>query len=150
MKTPIPSALAALVSLTLVGCTLPPLQPEQSWGIDAIAPGLTCEVTSNCINSLGDSQFMPLVLQGTPAQRMALLRRTLTFFPEAQVTQSSPSWLKVIFTTPLGFRDEVVFVLDAQTAQVQFRSKSLVGLYDFGKNASRMRAFAVQFDSLKE
>lgn len=141
--------LAVLASLLMAGCTVQTRQAEQSLGMGATAPGLTCEITSNCVNSLENSELKPLTVDGTPEQRMALLRRTLAFFPEAQVIQSSPTWLKAIFTTPLGFRDEVVFVLNAQTAQIHFRSKSLLGLYDFGKNASRMRAFTAQFDSSK-
>lgn len=45
-----------------------------------------------------------------------------------------------VFTTRIGFRDEVVFVLDPAGQQIHFRSRSLLGLYDFGKNRSRMAA----------
>lgn len=142
-------APAALLPVALGGCSLQALQPEQRMGIGAAAPSLVCEVSSNCVNSLGSGEFVPLRHEGTPEQGMALLRRTLALFPEAQVTHSSPMWLVVIFTTPLGFRDEVVFVVDGPHAQIAYRSRSLVGLYDFGKNASRMQTFIASFRSLK-
>lgn len=76
---------------------------------------------------------------------MALLRATLASFPEAQIVRSDPLWLEVIFTTTLGFRDQVDFVLDAKTSEIHYRSQSLVGRYDFGKNRSRMTAFSERF-----
>ena len=141
--------VASLLAL-LSACNAQPLDPEKSSGAGATAPSLLCDTTTNCVNSLGRGEFAPLVYQGTPEQGIARLRRTLELFPEAQVVQSGPAWLTVIFTTTLGFRDEVVFVVTAPGEPIAYRSKSLVGLYDFGKNASRMREFAARFESLKD
>lgn len=106
---------------------------------------LSCSQTTNCVNSLSGSSLLPLRFAGDPAQGMALLRATLATYPEAQVVNSSPQWLEVIFTTTLGFRDQVDFVVDGQTGQIAFRSKSLLGTYDFGKNRSRMTEFTQRF-----
>ena len=106
---------------------------------------LSCSQTTNCVNTLRGSDLLPLRYAGDPAQGMALLRATLSTDPEAQVVNSGPLWLEVIFTTTLGFRDQVDFVVEGQLGQIAYRSKSLLGAYDFGKNRSRMKDFTQRF-----
>ena len=106
---------------------------------------LSCPQTTNCVNSLSGSGLLPLRYAGDPAQGMALLRATLASYPEAKVVNSGPLSLEVIFTTTLGFKDQVDFVVDAQIGQIAYRSKSLLGIYDFGKNRSRMTDFNQRF-----
>ena len=52
---------------------------------------------------------------------------------------------KAVFTTPAGFRDDVIFLIDPQQQKIDFQSHSGFGLYDFGKNRSRMQAFTERF-----
>ena len=85
---------------------------------------------------------------GTPAQALILLRATLTEFPEAQIVKDSSLALEVVFTTPLGFRDLVDFRIDAQAQRIDYRSRSSFGLFDFGKNRSRMMAFSARFEQI--
>ena len=106
---------------------------------------LSCSLTSNCVNSLNGSGLLPLRYVGEPAQGMALLLTTLASYPEARVVSSGPLRLQVIFTTPLGFKDQVDFVVEEQTNQIAYRSRSLLGLFDFGKNRSRMSEFTQRF-----
>jgi len=106
---------------------------------------LSCPQASNCVNSLGGSGLLPLRYAGEPAQGMALLLTTLATYPEARVVSSGPLRLQVIFTTTLGFRDLVDFVVEGQTNQIAYRSRSLLGTYDFGKNRSRMTEFTQRF-----
>jgi len=54
-----------------------------------------------------------------------------------------------IFTTLLGFRDEVEFRLDAEAQTIHFRSRSLMGAYDFGKNHSRMQDLKSRFEATR-
>ena len=84
--------------------------------------------------------------KGTPVQALAMLQTTLATFPEAQVVRSKALALEVIFTTPIGFRDQVDFRIDAQAQRIDFRSRSLFGLFDWGKNRSRMQEFATRFE----
>lgn len=97
------------------------------------------------MNSLETGSLAPLAHTGTPEQGMARLRATLAAFADASVQSADAQSLTAIFTTRLGFRDEVVFVLDAPRQQIHFRSRSLTGYYDFGKNRSRMQAVAERF-----
>ena len=111
---------------------------------------LGCAFAGNCVNSLGTGGLAPLRYTGTPAQAMATLRATLNTFAEARVVRSEALALEVIFTTPLGFRDQVDFRIQvdtqAQAQRIHFRSRSLFGLFDFGKNRSRMQAVAARFE----
>ena len=53
--------------------------------------------------------------------------------------------IDAIFTTTIGFRDTVLFRIDAAEQRIDFRSSSNFGLYDFGKNRSRMKEFTARF-----
>lgn len=91
---------------------------------------------------------MPLRYTGTAAQALETLRATVATFPEATVMRADPLALELIFTTPVGFRDQVDFSIDDQAKRIEFRSRSLFGLFDFGKNRSRMQEFAARFAQL--
>jgi uncharacterized protein (DUF1499 family) len=107
---------------------------------------LACTFAGNCVNSLGTGGLVPLRYAGTPSQGLATLQATLSTFAEAQVVRSEPLALEVIFTTPVGFRDQVDFRIDAEAQRIDFRSRSLFGLFDWGKNRSRMQEFATRFE----
>lgn len=118
--------------------------PATSVDITA-SPDLQCPITSNCVNSVSDSALSPLTYQGTATQGMAHLLRTLSGMPEVSITERNARFVTTIFTTTLGFRDEVVFVVAAEGGTIDYRSRSLLGLYDFGKNRSRMLDFIRRF-----
>ena len=130
--------LALLVLLGACASTTP----------DSGSPGLTCLLPSNCVTSREGGDLMPLRYTGTPAQAMELLRATVATFPEATVVRADPLGMELIFTTPIGFRDDVDFRIDAQAQLIYFRSRSQIGLFDFGKNRSRMREFITRFEQL--
>ncbi len=75
-----------------------------------------------------------------------MLRATLAEFPEAQIVSADGLSLQAVFTTPMGFRDLVDFRIDAQAQRIDYRSRSSFGLFDFGKNRSRMTAFSARFE----
>lgn len=106
---------------------------------------LACPDSPNCVNSLGVGSLAPLAYTGSPEQGMARLRAALAGFADARIDSADATSLTAHFTTRLGFRDEVVFVLDPPRQQIHFRSRSLTGYYDFGKNRSRMQAVAERF-----
>ena len=108
------------------------LAPLSSAGQDA--EPLPCGSPSNCVNSASEG-FAPLVYA------------TLAHFPEASLTASEPLRLTLIFRTTLGFKDEVVFVLEPAGQRIHFRSRSLLGRYDFGKNRARMNALVARFQA---
>lgn len=148
-KAFIQSTAAGALAMLMAGCTaqtVPPPTPEAS---ATVAPdtrtALACTVPSNCVNSFDSSGLAPLRFEGPPAQALAALRATLAEFPEAKIIQTDALSMEVVFTTAVGFRDLVDFKIDAQAQRIDYRSRSSFGLYDFGKNRSRMTAFASRF-----
>ena len=135
--------LAKLAAL-IVPLLLTLLAPSHSMAQE-VEP-LPCETTSNCVNSASEG-LAPMVYTGDAARGLTLLKATLAHFPEATLTAGGPLRLELIFRTMLGFKDEVVFVLDPAGQKIQFRSRSLLGRYDFGKNRSRMEAVVAQFQA---
>ena len=146
-------ALLAPLVLLLASCATPAPPSSASPSGDGSGNGngngteheLACALPSNCVNSLGTGALAPLRFGGTPARALATLQAALATFPEARVVKSEPLALEVIFTTPIGFRDQVDFRIDAAGGRIDFRSRSLFGLFDFGKNHSRMAEFSARF-----
>jgi len=134
------------MALLLSACAATPPPPVANSAPDSNQPGLTCSLPSNCVSSRGSGAMQPLRFAGTPAQGLAVLQATLKTFPEATVVRSEPLLLGVTFTTPVGFKDQVDFQIDPQAQRIDFRSRSLLGLFDFGKNRSRMLEFTARFD----
>jgi len=141
---PITSRYAALTAAILLSACASGT-PHGSSAEATNTPDLGCLLPSNCVNSVGTGGLAPLPYSGTPSQAMALLQATLKQFPEATVVSSDARTMQVIFTTPMGFRDQVDFRINAQNQNIDFRSRSLFGLFDWGKNHSRMQAFTMRF-----
>ena len=68
-------------------------------------------------------------------------------FLEAKISNSEALTLQAIFATPAGFRDQVDFLIDPASQRIDFRSRSLFGLFDLGKNRSRMEEFSKRFQT---
>ncbi len=134
------------LALLLNACATQAQPPRATDASEKNRQALACILPSNCVNSLGTGSLVPLRYAGTPAQALARLQATLATFSETEVVRSEPLALEVIFTTPIGFRDQVNFTIDAQQRRIDFRSRSLFGLFDWGKNRSRMQEFSARFE----
>lgn len=131
-------------SLLNLGCAV---QPAGSAPAESAKEALSCLAPSNCVNSLDDySSLPPLRFVGSAADGKARLMHTLATFPEASVVRNETLQVEAVFTTSLGFRDQVLFRIDAAGQRIDFRSSSNFGLYDFGKNRSRMKEFSARFE----
>jgi uncharacterized protein (DUF1499 family) len=137
--------LVLALAILLGGCAATSPTSKAIGATDSGSPDLACPLPSNCVNSRGTGDLVPLPYTGTTAHALDMLRATLATFPEATVARAEPLALESIFTTPAGFRDQVDFRIDAQAQRIDFRSRSLFGLFDFGKNHSRMQEFATRF-----
>lgn len=128
--------LAACLTLGLAACAATSADDPAN----ARAPmsaDLSCALPSNCVSSLADDPA-PLRFDGTAERGVELLRLTLESFPEAKIVRSEGLALEVIFTTRIGFQDQVDFRVQPNGGRIDYRSRSLFGLYDWGKNRSRM------------
>lgn len=130
--------LTAAAATVLTGCALPtdPGAPT--------ATALSCTLPSNCVSTLDDGAA-PLRFDGDAAAALARLKRTLAGYANARIVRSDATAVDAIFTTAVGFEDEVGFRIDAAQHRIEYRSRSRFGLFDFGKNRSRMREFAERF-----
>ena len=141
------SKYVILTSALLLGaCVATAPKPDRTGMPDSSNPDLACQLPSNCMSSGGNGGLEALPFAGTPTQAMGMLQATLTTFPEATIVRSEPLLMVVIFTTPAGFRDQVDFRIDPQAQRIDFRSRSLFGLFDWGKNRSRMQEFKRRFE----
>ncbi len=134
------------LAILLGGCAAATPSSNATGAPSASSQDLACLLPTNCVNSLGTGGLGPLQYAGTPAQALDMLRTTLATFPEATVVRAEPLSLELIFTTPIGFRDQIDFRIDVQAQRIDFRSRSQFGLFDFGKNRSRMQEFATRFE----
>ena len=144
------SKLNAFISLILAAFTASASEngakPPSSRQVNQEA--LSCTHPGNCVNSFSSYGLEALAFEGNGEQAMNLLRATLATFPEASIVSSSPLYLEVIFTTRTGFRDRVEFYIDEASKLIDYRSRSIVGLYDFNKNRSRMQDFSASFKTV--
>jgi uncharacterized protein (DUF1499 family) len=134
------------LALLLGACAATAPKPDSVGTPDSGNPDLACQLPSNCVSSRSNGGLEALPFAGTPAQAMGMLQATLTTFPEATIVRSEPLLMVAIFTTPVGFRDQVDFRIDPQAQRIDFRSRSLFGLFDWGKNRSRMQEFKRRFE----
>ena len=109
---------------------------------------LSCTHPGNCVNSFSSYGLEALAFEGNGEQAMSLLRATLATFPEATIISSAPLYLEVIFTTTIGFKDQIEFRIDEASKRIDYRSRSKLGLYDFNKNRSRMQDFSASFKNV--
>jgi uncharacterized protein (DUF1499 family) len=110
------------------------------------APGfVSCVRSSNCVDSRSAGGLEPLRYTGTASQGRELLLQTLASHIEAIVEPGEGNLVRAVFTTTLGFKDDVEFWIDPRGGSIDFRSRSRVGLYDLGKNRSRMTEFSARF-----
>jgi uncharacterized protein (DUF1499 family) len=144
MQAFFPAVALAVIAALLTGQAAAQTA-EQAPAVANPLDQLSCPVTPNCVTSVGEGGLPPLRYQGTAEQGMAQLRATLAAFEEARIESADALTLTAVFTTRVGFRDEVMFVLDPAGQWIHFRSRSLLGLYDFGKNRSRMKAVSERF-----
>jgi uncharacterized protein (DUF1499 family) len=132
---------AAPLALALLLGACASTTPDAS---SALPDTLACRLPSNCVSSL-DGAPPPLLFAGTPAQAMDRLRTTLASFPQARIVRAETLGLEAVFITPAGFQDRVDFRIDPSQQRIDYRSRSTLGLCDFGKNGSRMALFATRF-----
>jgi uncharacterized protein (DUF1499 family) len=133
-----------VLALSLGGCATS--GPAPGGVAEANGAALACTLPSNCVNSLPGSDLAPLRFEGSAIEAMAALKASLAAFPEARIVKIESPVMEVVFTTPAGFQDQVRFLIDGPQQRIDYRSRSSFGLYDFGKNRSRMEAFARRFE----
>lgn len=137
---------AGVLFSLLLGSLGPANASEPATVPEAGPEALSCFAPTNCVNSFGSLGLEPLRFTGSPAQALETLKATLATFPEAVIFVDKPPYLETEFSTKIGFKDQVEFIINESAKRIDFRSRSKFGLYDFGKNRSRMREFSAAFE----
>jgi uncharacterized protein (DUF1499 family) len=132
----------SVLLLSIVACTTPTRATNPK-----MLESLGCNFPTNCVNSLGSFALQPLRFSGNQAQGMAKLKSVLGTFTEAKIISANDTNIEMEFTTSIGFKDTVSFVLDPSAQLIHFRSWSNIGLFDFGKNSSRMTELTQRFNA---
>ncbi|MFG3816522.1 DUF1499 domain-containing protein [Limnothrix redekei] len=109
-----------------------------------------CPNSPNCVSSqtpITDLQhtIAPLQIMGDADHVFAALTELVKATERTTVITESPNYLYAEFTTPLlGFVDDVEFLLDGETNQIQVRSASRLGESDLGLNRQRIETLRAQ------
>ena len=101
-----------------------------------------CPGSPNCVSSLeepGRSRVEPLPFRGSPEQAIRILRECLIAEAGAEIVDEEGPYLHATFTSALfGFVDDVECMLSAEEQQIDVRSASRLGWWDFGVNSRRV------------
>ena len=133
-----------VVAIGLAICTAAVAQAASASGMTS--DDLSCTVSSNCVTTVGNNAMPPLRFAGTVDEGLAQLTSTLSTFPDATITRTQDHLVEAVFTTRIGFKDTVLFRVNGAEKKIDFRSRSNFGLFDFGKNGSRMTEFSARFE----
>ena len=98
---------------------------------------LSCGLSTNCVSSI-ENNAIALTYEGAAERGLELLRLTVASFPEAKITRTEGNTIEAIFTTRMGFRDQVDFHVDPRGGHIAYRSRSLFGLYDWGTRVRQL------------
>ncbi len=81
-------------------------------------------------------------LEAARSRLLEMLRRQ----PRVEIVRAEARYIHVIFTTPiLRFKDDVEFLLDADSEVIHFRSASRIGRSDLGTNRKRMEQLSAAY-----
>lgn len=109
-----------------------------------------CPSSPNCVCTQGKSEshsMPPLKFADAPDAAWSRLKKVINDFPRTTIVTDDGHYMHVEFRTALiRFVDDVEFLMDADTGEIQFRSASRVGYSDFGTNRKRMSQIAAAFE----
>ncbi len=109
-----------------------------------------CPSSPNCVSSQVSAvdlqhAIAPLIITGEADRAFATLTDLVRNSERATIVTAEPGYLYAEFATPLmGFVDDVEFLLDPATSQIQVRSASRLGESDLGLNRQRIETLRGQ------
>ena len=112
-----------------------------------------CPESPNCVSSEADDEehfIEPLSFDGEPAAAMMRLKSVIESLPRTVIVSADDNYLHAEFTT-LVFRyvDDVEFLMDADSRQIQVRSASRTGYSDLGTNRRRVEAIRTAWNAAR-
>lgn len=93
-----------------------------------------------------EQQVAPLPFRGDLQQTRNRLLHTIESYPgRVRVISKKDNYIHCVFSTTIGFNDDVEFYLDAENRVVHFRSASRIGYSDMGLNRNRYNTLAALY-----
>jgi uncharacterized protein (DUF1499 family) len=107
-----------------------------------------CPDKPNCVSTeaVDAHAIAPIRFQGTPAAAHSRLVEAIATIPRSRIVSDDGKTVRAEFTTLIfRFVDDAVFVIDAPSGTIHFRSASRVGHSDLGVNRRRMERIRAAF-----
>ncbi len=104
----------------------------------------SCPSSPNCVSSQSTEKshyIDPLPLR---ADELKLIEQIIVNDPHAEVVRKEGNYLRAVYKTPLGFRDDVEFYVNREKNVIDVRSSSRVGYSDLGVNRRRIETIRQQ------
>lgn len=123
--------------------------PENLGVVDGkLAP---CPAASNCVCTdaeIPEHEMAPWSFAGSPQEAEEDLIAVLQANPRTKIVAQSENYIHAeVRSLVFRFVDDVEFLIDGATKQIQFRSASRVGRMDFGSNRQRMESLKAAFEA---
>lgn len=110
-----------------------------------------CGFGPHCVSSLAKGSVGhvdPIAYTGSRAVARQRLEQVIGGMKGAKIVQRLPDYIHATYTSAtLGFVDDVEFVLPPDSHDIQLRSSSRLGFYDFGVNRARVETIRKRFEA---
>lgn len=146
-KTQLQLLAAMAGALMLVGCGAGTANLRADNG-GKLAP---CDSGPHCVSSETsdkDRHVAPLTYSNSRTIALLRLEEIINGMEGAKIIKQAPNYIYATYTSAVfGFVDDVEFVLPADSHEIQLRSSSRIGYYDFGVNHARVEAIRKRFEA---
>lgn len=108
-----------------------------------------CPETPNCVSSVDKNHYIkPLKAALTNSNPITVLAEVIANIDYAKMIKIEDKYIYAQFTTRLiGFIDDTEFYLDTNKGEIQMRSASRIGYFDFGTNRRRLELIRHLFNN---
>lgn len=99
--------------------------------------------------SIEELRMDPLPYAGSRGQSIEAMKMAMNQLPRAELVKETDEGLHYVVTSKvMRFKDDIDFLFDDATQQVEFRSASRVGYSNFGVNRKRMEDVSERYRRL--
>ncbi len=134
--------LGALILGTLVAAGCGGSMPDDLGARNARL--IECPESPNCVSSFAEDEghaIAALAIEGDAAAAWTALAEVVAATPGVEVVSQSDGYLHAVYTSDImRYRDDVEFLADVASNEIEVRSASRVGYGDMDANRNRIEA----------
>ncbi|MFZ5908308.1 MAG: DUF1499 domain-containing protein [Nitrospirota bacterium] len=137
--------LPVILLIVLSGC---PKSSHVHISYDTLAP---CPDSPNCVSSLEENprhKVDPFRVYISGKESLNLLKEIIKSMQRTEILWESGNSLYAVFSTRLGFADDVQFLADEKAGVIHVRSASRIGYWDIGANRKRIEHIRKEYNAL--